>query len=326
MKRLMLIRIYLIALLSLLLPSYGLAMKTSSDDAMQQLRQMTQAFSQLNYDGIFVHSENDSMNSMRVQHVLKAGKEYESLVDLDGHKIRVIRVDDKVTCVCPNPNAVIADQQDMSSAPFKRFRKLDGERLKQGYNLVMSQKIGRIAGRDVFDIRLEPKDQYRYGHELWLDKDNSFLLKHDMIDSSGSLLDRIQFTSVTFNPDLKEEDFIPSKESYSKKVIEPKPRRIKSLWKFDWLPDGFALVWPEARALNHGTSMLLLSDGMATISVFIEPTKDPKNMSYATMGATIAGEKTLKVGKQLYLITMVGEVPEVTIEKLMSVFMPKAKL
>ena len=322
MKLSVLLRVYLIVLGGLLSSlSYSVTMKP---DAVQLLRQMSQSFSQLDYDGIFVHSENTRMNSMRIQHELKKGKEYESLLDLDGRKIQVIRIDDAVVCVYPN--LAIANEQELSNAPFKRFIGLDSERLKLGYQLVVGEEIGRIAGRDTYELRLVPKDQYRYSHELWLDKNNGFLLKHDMMDQSGTLLDRIQFTSVTFTPNLTLDDFTPGKESYSKKMLEPKPRRVKNQWQFDWLPKGFSLMWPEARALNHGTSMLLLSDGMVTISVFIEPVMNAQSTSYLSMGATVAGEKTLKVGKQLYLITMVGEVPEVTIEKLMSVFMPKAIL
>ncbi|REG82855.1 MucB/RseB C-terminal domain-containing protein [Marinomonas pollencensis] len=297
---------------------------SNTPDAAHLLEQMSNSFSTLDYDGIFIHSENTRMNSMRVQHQQRKGKEYESLVDLDGNKIQVIRIDDTVICVYPNE--AVADKQVMSSTPFKRFIGLDSEHLKLGYNLVVSNKVARIAGREAYQLRLEPKDQYRYAHEVWLDKGNYFLLKHDMLDQNDALLDRIQFTSVTFDPDLKVADFTPNKESYSKQLVEPKARRVKSLWKFDWLPEGFSLVWPEARALNHGTSMLLLSDGMATISVFVEPVMKTKATSYLLIGATVAGEKTLKVGKQLYLVTMVGEVPKVTIEKLMSVFMPKARL
>ncbi|MEL0638183.1 MucB/RseB C-terminal domain-containing protein [Marinomonas sp. TI.3.20] len=322
MKLSVLLRVYLL-MLGMLLSPFGHSAEIKPD-AVQLLREMSQSFSQLDYDGVFIHSEDTRINSMRVKHELRDGKEYESLVDLDGNKIQVIRVDNMVICVYPNE--AIADKHIVSSTPFKRFIGLDSERLKLGYNFVVRPEMGRIAGREAFNIRLIPKDQYRYSHEIWLDKQNSFLLKHDVIDQSGTLLDRIQFTSVNFAPDLKEGDFIPKKESYLKKMVEPKPRRIKSHWKFDWLPDGFSLVWPEARALNHGTSMLLLSDGMATISIFVEPVKKEKATSYLSMNATVAGEKTIKVGKQLYLVTMVGEVPEVTIEKLMSVFMPKAEL
>ena len=262
-----------------------------------------------------------NMNSMRVRHDLMGGVEYESLVDLDGDKIEVLRIDDKIISVYPN--ALVANMRAPLIPPFKRFKDVESDRLIKGYDMVVGEHTSRIAGRKVVAVKLVPKDQYRYGHQFWLDEENHFLLKHDMLKTDGKLLERIQFTSVNFTPDLKDNDFVPKEGSYAEPVVETQPRRVKNLWQFDWLPDGFALVWPEARSLNHGTSMLLLSDGMATVSIFVEPTMKSKAMSILNMGATIAGERSIKVKDQLYLLTMVGEVPEPTIEKLMTVFMPR---
>jgi sigma-E factor negative regulatory protein RseB len=294
---------------------------STTPDALHLLRSMTQSFSTLSYDGVFVHSEATNMNSMRVRHDLMGGVEYESLVDLDGDKIEVLRIDDKIISVYPN--ALVANTRAPLVPPFKRFKDVESERLIKGYDMIVGEHTSRIAGRNVVAVKLVPKDQYRYGHEFWLDKENHFLLKHDMMKTDGELLERIQFTSVNFAPDLKNKDFVPKEGSYAEPVVESQPRRVKNLWQFDWLPDGFSLVWPEARSLNHGTSMLLLSDGMATVSIFVEPTMKAKSMSIISMGATIAGERSIKVKDQLYLLTMVGEVPEPTIEKLMAVFMPR---
>lgn len=293
----------------------------SAPDALHLLRSMTQSFSTLSYDGVFVHSEAMNMNSMRVRHDLMGGVEYESLVDLDGDKIEVLRIDDKIISVYPN--ALVANMRAPLIPPFKRFKDVESDRLIKGYDMVVGEHTSRIAGRKVVAVKLVPKDQYRYGHQFWLDTENHFLLKHDMLKTNGELLERIQFTSVNFSPDLKDKDFVPKEGSYAEPMVETQPRRVKNLWQFDWLPAGFSLVWPEARSLNHGTSMLLLSDGMATISIFIEPTMKVKAMSILNMGATIAGERSIKVKDQLYLLTMVGEVPEPTIEKLMTVFMPR---
>ncbi|WP_111640183.1 MucB/RseB C-terminal domain-containing protein [Marinomonas shanghaiensis] len=307
-------------LVCLTISTVSLASSTTPD-ALHLLRSMTQSFSTLSYDGVFVHSEATNMNSMRVRHDLMGGVEYESLVDLDGDKIEVLRIDDKIISVYPN--ALVANTRAPLVPPFKRFKDVESERLIKGYDMIVGEHTSRIAGRNVVAVKLVPKDQYRYGHEFWLDKENHFLLKHDMMKTDGELLERIQFTSVNFAPDLKDKDFVPKEGSYAEPVVESQPRRVKNLWQFDWLPDGFSLVWPEARSLNHGTSMLLLSDGMATVSIFVEPTMKAKSMSIISMGATIAGERSIKVKDQLYLLTMVGEVPEPTIEKLMAVFMPR---
>lgn len=294
---------------------------TEHPEALTLLNNMMQSFSKLRYDGVFVHSEAANMNSMRVRHDVMDGIEYESLVDLDGEKIEVLRVDDTIICVYPN--ASVANTRNPLTPPFKRFENVESARLIKGYDMVVDPDIGRIAGRDVITVKLLPKDMYRYGHEFLIDEENYFLLKHDMMKSDGRLLERIQFTSVNFSPDLKHDDFVPRKGSYSEHLVKTQPRQIKNLWQFDWLPEGFALVWQDARSLNHGASMLLLSDGMTTISVFVEPTSRTKDMSVFRTGATIAGERSFKVKDQLYLLTLVGEVPQVTIEKLMTVFMPR---
>jgi sigma-E factor negative regulatory protein RseB len=313
------LRIIFIAL-CLVVSSVGMA-STAAPDALQMLRSMTQSFSALSYEGVFVHSEAMNMNSMRIRHDVTGEIEYESLVDLDGDKVEVLRIDEKIICVYPN--AHVANLRTPRVPPFKRFKNVESNRLIKGYEMIVGTDVSRIAGRNVVTVKLVPKDQYRYGHQFWLDKENHFLLKHDMMKMDGQLLERIQFTSVNFTPDLKHDDFVPKKGSYSEPVLEVQPRRI-NLWRFDWLPEGFSLVWPEARALNHGTSMLLLSDGMTTVSVFVEPIMKPKALSILSMGATMAGERSIKVKDQLYLLTMVGEVPDVTIEKLMNVFMPRA--
>lgn len=307
--------------LCLVASTVGMA-STTTPDALQMLRSMTQSFSALSYEGVFVHSEAMNMNSMRIRHDVTSEIEYESLVDLDGDKVEVLRIDDNIICVYPN--AHVANMRTPWVPPFKRFKDVESNRLIKGYEMIVGADVSRIAGRNVVAVKLVPKDPYRYGHQFWLDQENHFLLKHDMMKMDGRLLERIQFTSVNFTPDLKHDDFVPKKGSYSEPVLEVQPRRIKNLWQFDWLPEGFSLVWPEARALNHGTSMLLLSDGMATVSVFVEPIMKPKTLSILSMGATMAGERSIKVKDQLYLLTMVGEVPEVTIEKLMNVFMPRA--
>ena len=307
-------------LMCLTISSVSMASSTTPD-ALHLLRSMSQSFSALSYDGVFVHSEANNMNSMRVRHDLMGGVEYESLVDLDGDKIEVLRIDDKIISVYPN--ALVANMRAPMIPPFKRFKDVESDRLIKGYDMIVGDHTSRIAGRKVVTIKLVPKDPYRYGHQFWLDEENHFLLKHDMMKTDGELLERIQFTSVNFAPDLKDKDFAPKEGSYAEPLVESQPRRVKNLWQFDWLPAGFSLVWPEARSLNHGTSMLLLSDGMATISIFVEPTMKAKDMSILSMGATIAGERSIKVKDQLYLLTMVGEVPELTIEKLMTVFMPR---
>ncbi len=297
--------------------------QVSAADAIARLKHMTEAFAALNYEGVFIYANPKQINSIQVRHQLIDGVEYESLLDLDGDSVQVLRVGDRVICVYPDKNSASSRGPLLTS--LQHFENLPADQLALGYDFVVSPEHARIAGREAIEITLEPKDEYRYEHVFWLDVENNFLLKHVTLSTSGEPLERMQFTSLKFDTDLKAEDFAPKKGTYSELVHEEPARPIKNQWKFDWLPDGFKPVWPQARALNHGTSMLLLSDGMTTLSVFVEPSMKTKAMTVLSMGATLAGERSIKVGDQLYLLTMVGEVPEVTITKLMSVFMPRVQ-
>lgn len=293
----------------------------AAQSGVDWLVRMTDSFDSLSYDGVFVHQEAGAMNSMRVRHGLIGGVGYESLEDLDGQRISVIRADDSVICVFP-------DQGDFSagflpSEPFKRFQELDRERLKLAYDIQVVDINQRIASRTAIKLKLTPKDEFRYGHEFWIDKENGFLLKHDVLDLKDKLLERIQFTSVNFAPDLKAEDFIPNESANTQHYMRVEPKVVQRQWTFDWLPEGFSFVWDDARQMNETTNMMLLSDGMSTVSVFIEKSSKKRPQTLINLGATIAGEQSVNVNEQTYLLTMVGEVPAETIQRLMTVIMPK---
>ncbi len=295
----------------------------ASDNSVGLIRlsNMVQSFSVLSYQGIFVRSQGVEMNSMKILHDVIDGSEYESLVDLDGDKIEVIRIDDSVICVYPDIS--FANTAEPVTAPLRQFKELNGERLLEGYTFELSEKAEVIAGRNAHKLSLIPKDSYRFGHEFWLDSENDFLLKHDTLNLKGEVIDRVQFTDITFAPKLTKADFVPRLGTYSRHIVEVKPEMTDNKWRFDWLPDGFAPVWRDARVLNGKTAMLLLSDGITSISVFVEPTQVETDYSVMEMGSTTVGEVSRALQTDILRLTIVGEVPEDTVEKMLMSFLPR---
>lgn len=301
---------------------FNIAYASSDTDAsLAKLTSMVRSFSSLSYQGVFVRSQGVAMNSMKIRHGIIDEIEYESLIDLDGDKIEVIRIDDSVICVYPDVS--FANTAAPVSTPLKQFKELNGDRLLEGYSFKLSQKIEVIAGRKAQKLSLLPKDHYRFGHAFWLDTENSFLLKHDTLDAHGKVLDRVQFTDITFNPVLKKSDFVPRLGTYSRHVVSVTPKMTDNKWYFTWLPDGFAPVWRDARLLNERTAMLLLSDGVTSMSIFVEPTDTVKPYSVMEMGATTVGEISRSLLTDVLRLTIVGEVPEKTVEKMLMSFAPR---
>jgi sigma-E factor negative regulatory protein RseB len=293
------------------------------EEGLMWLVRMVESFSSVNYEGVFVRSQGNEMNSMRLRHIQIDGVEYESLVDLDGQRVEVIRVDNNVICVYPDIS--FANTTDPISTPLKQFKELNGDRLKEGYDFLVGN-ITLVAGRKAQRLTLSPKDDYRFGHDFWLDVETGFLLKHDTVDASKKVLDRVQFTDFSVDPNLTKQDFIPRMGFYAKHVVEVSPKEVPNKWRFDWLPNGFAPVWRDAHLMNDNTAMLLLSDGMTSISVFIEPTDIEQAYSVMQMGSTTAGEITRVFPSETLRVTIIGEVPPSTVEKLLMSFRQRENL
>src|SRR5205085_2402836 len=58
-------------------------------------------------------------------------------------------------------------------------------------------KQGRVAGRPVQQILIRPRDSFRYGYQLWADLDTGLLLKAELVDEKGRMLEQFVFAQVS---------------------------------------------------------------------------------------------------------------------------------
>ncbi|NYS61414.1 MucB/RseB C-terminal domain-containing protein [Halomonas salicampi] len=118
----------------------------------------------------------------------------------------------------------------------------------------------RVAGREAVKITFEPRDTDRYSHQWWLDVASGLVLKHVVRDTGGDILETFQVTQLQ------------DPERFSGDVEIGRPGREPSVdWQVNWLPKGFQLQPGVSRALANGRAQKLYSDGLAAISVFVEP-------------------------------------------------------
>jgi sigma-E factor negative regulatory protein RseB len=82
------------------------------------------------------------------------------------------------------------------------------------------------------------------------------------------------------------------------------------LWQPLWLPKGFQPTSVLNTASAHPASSRAYSDGLAALTVFAEPLALAGAIEGSRKkGATLAVSRQLEYDNQLYLITVVGEVP-----------------
>ena len=172
----------------------------------------------------------------------------------------------------------------------------------------------RIAGRQTSVLNLQPLDDYRYGYRYWLDDDTGVLLKCDLLDEKDEIVEQMMYTSFRNHTEVPRSAFnVPELDGYTKKEFKKDKGKPASIgWRVTNLPKGFMLTQGTSRSSGQDQSLhLMYSDGLASVSVFIEPgDNSPHYLDGAsTMGALNAYGKRIN-GVQ---VTVMGEVPEATV-------------
>lgn len=292
----------------------------SADDARQWLQKMSHAVETLNYEGTFVYLHAGHMDAMHIIHRYGPDGEQERLVSLTGAAREVIRNNRTVTCVLPDSKSVVVNKS-LPRTPFPGVLPDNLERLTRNYSF---QVLGsdRMTGMAARVIAIKPKDRFRYGHRLWLAKDNDLLLKSDLTDQHGVPVEQVMFTHLTvkdhipesvFKPKLKGKDFTWYRSTGAK---VPSATEDTVQWQVADLPSGFRLVHHSRHRLPSGENLvdhMVYSDGLATVSVYIEkPDADDRGrlQGVSSMGALNAYGGMVDG----YRVTVVGEVPEATVK------------
>lgn len=315
-----------------LLPRWGLALlmglAISSMTAAQEagtkvrapdlLQQVQQAAKTQNYQGIFAHQRNGEMRSFRVTHRFADGQEFERLEVLSDSPREYLRHNDRVQCLIPEQKLIVSEQQRQERFPALLMGSVGD--LSQHYDFVLQDRKARVAGRNCHRVSIVPKDDHRSRYELCVDQETGLLLEAQMHDEHGSVLEHIAFTQLQVGGPIQDQDLQPAWSTEGWSVVERRHSNIdlKSMGWFYREPPGYKSVVEIDRQFRDGrqVSQLILTDGLATISIFIEPYQ--QNLSHHQMsGASRSGAVNL-YGKRHgdYWVMVAGEAPAGTVRQL----------
>jgi sigma-E factor negative regulatory protein RseB len=290
----------------------------AQEEARQWLEDMSAALRTLDYDGTFVYLHDGKLEAMRIIHLVDGGVEQERLVSLTGSPREVLRDNKAVTCIMPDSKSVMVGQ----SRPPQRFHKVPGDldSLLQHYHL---EVLGddRVAGHMARVVAITPRDAYRYGYRFWIGKDSKMLLKSDLTGVDGKAIEQVMFTRLGVGRHIAEADLEPSLSGkeyswYRQSGDKPQPAAtVMPAWEVRRLPGGFHMTDYQQRHIrpdSAGAEHLVFSDGLATVSVYVEAVAGDSQPfgGLSSMGAVNA-YGAVADGHQ---ITVVGEVPAATVE------------
>ncbi len=315
-------RLVLPLLLGLSLTILSPVHATENDEAITMLERMTEAAKELTYEGVFAYQSGKNLQSIRIYHRADARGELERLISLNGAAREVIRSNDMVTCINPEGRQV-----NVSRRPLGRGFPSDLPRRLSSATPFYDVELGdmdRIAGRKAQELVIKPLDQYRYGYRLWVDADTHLLLKSELVGNDGDVLETFAFSSLNTDVHIPEHKFQPQMSgeemtwhrSEPEKPLNTAVHSQQSLWRAQWLPEGFAQVAYQTRLrASNGADVeqRVYSDGLSSVSVFIEKIRARHN--HLQGGSHVGAINAFGTVMNAHFVTVVGEVPAQTVEK-----------
>ncbi len=279
------------------------------------LQKMMQATTTTNYEGTLIIRQNDQMQAMRIRHGAETQGMWESLESLTGEVRKVVRENGKVTTVYPQRN-LITISRDLDPQTIHYRLPSDVSLLKQHYHLKLAGK-DRIASQPAQVIDVLPKDHFRYGFKFWLAEDSGLLLRCDLVDERGKIVEQLMFSDLTIMDSAPEKIKVMTDEAKQYRLLDldaGKRQQSGLAWVTRHLPAGFSLTRNDVKPSIHGKGMvqhIVFSDGMASVSVFIERHHPDETalMGVSRMGAVNAYSFHLDDDH----VTVIGEVPVATV-------------
>jgi len=295
---------------------------TDDMDVVTVLSAMSNAMQTLNYEGTFVHIQNGNAELMHVLHASGADGESERMRSLNGEAREIIRNNSLVTCIWPGSDDVIVNK----SKPRTLLKPLDASLVKSGLYGATSGGSDRVAGIAANVINVNPADDFRYGYRFWVDQNTGMMLRSMVLDSRDRPIEELMFTAIEYpneinaarfeiDVDVERTQWIQSKGN-SDTSLKPAVNKVS----FNNLPKGYDERSESLRMMavrkDGPVSHVVVSDGIATVSVYVEYVAR-KNHDQSALGSTSIGAvNAFGLSLPNALVTAVGEVPSKTVESI----------
>lgn len=312
-------RLELLAAAGLLLAAGLLAAQPAqAADAIHWLQRAAHAAHRLNYRGTFIYQQGNNVEASLVVHRGGAA-EAEKVKSLDNALREVIRTRHEVRYYRPDSKTILVDQQ-VQAPTFPALLPQQWHTLAANYQISTDGKE-RYAGYTCKVINLVPKDNYRYGHSLCVEPKTGLILSAVLTNDKHDVVERFSFTQLAIGGHIPESALRPAiKVDHSWHTERSSPSHAADKlghWQVAQLPPGFHEVSKMQRRMPGKKTPVehqVYSDGLASVSVFIEPASDsmPFRPGLSQRGGIHVFVRQL--GDRI--ITVLGEVPAATVRQM----------
>lgn len=309
---------------------------TPAPTALDRLQQMTKASEQDTYEVYFSHNTDSSNTAVRYRYVNDNGKKYAQLLYLDGPRQEILQRGNTISYFTPHyPPFSIQSPHIIDELPSVLYA--NWNKLAKYYDFIQGGK-DRVADHIAYVIRILPKDDFRYQYIVWIDENSGLLLRSEVLDRNGNILDQFKAINVNLNDNLKQ--IITPLNSLTLPPIlqvdpEPQPSTVNPTitendskgsnhnssatdliekknnfdWIPSWLPKGFMQINQSYLPGEEIQESRLYSDGLFSFSIYVTN----KPIPAAFNGIARTGLNTIYTDNiNGHSVTIIGQIPATT--------------
>lgn len=280
------------------------------------------------YVGTFVVSSSaGSMSSARIWHVCDGDQQMERVESLTGTPRTTYRRNDQVVTFLPEARVARTEKRE-SLGLFPNLLKSSSSSIPEFYTASQTG-AERVAGFDADVVQLQPKDKLRFGYRIWSEKKSGLVVKLQTLDVDGRVLEQAAFSELQLDAPVRMDKLAKLMGNTDGYRVE-KPELIKTTalaegWELKSPIAGFkpmscykrpAAAGAANVPLPESTMQWIFSDGLASVSLFVETYDRQRHPQEATLSSgatqTLTRRMTDKSGD--WWLTAVGEVPAQTLK------------
>ncbi len=301
------------------------ALPAAADEGQEWLDRMAGALADTSYAGEFVCESAGRAERLRIVHRVRDGAVAERLVSLSGNGRELIRDGDEVVVYLPDQKLAIIERRPADSGLMGALPQFGGE-FRPWYEVSYVGREAALLGPAAVVV-VRPRDGYRFGYRLWIDEATHMPVRSELSDAASRVIERVRFTLLEFDDAIADAAFEPQFDRAKLRWVRQAPQAtgVAPAWHAAQMPPGFRLSVSGLQSMA-GTSSpvghLVFSDGLASVSVFIE-TPPPGTVPVTGSGRSgvASAFSTIVQGHQ---VTVVGEVPPDTLKYIATGLTPTA--
>jgi sigma-E factor negative regulatory protein RseB len=273
------------------------------------LQKISDASRHMGYEGVFVFQHGGHAQTLMASNRPSGANVESRLLTMDGSQ-REVRCTQQSSVTLMINGTQLRLEKRLNKRHFPDLLPENATPLANWY-MVSLGNPDRVAGRDCSNVEITPKDLYRWGYILCVDKNTAFPLRAVMINGDGQPLMQYRFAEIKLGAMPKADN----------RPMPPIPDAAQPVaherLEVNGLPPGFSRIAAVRRQLPNHTGEVehwVFSDGLTHVSMFLEPALQPVETIKGQSKQGMINMIKRQVGD--LQATILGEAPWATVESI----------